>query len=476
MNQVNAITSSKVPGPALPLLVAGAFFMENLDATVIVTAMPQMASAFAVHPIDMNIGISAYILTLTVFIPASGWIANRFGARNVFTTAMVIFTLASVLCALSADLATFTAARVLQGFGGAMMVPVGRLIVLRNTSKADLIKAIATITWPGLVAPILGPPVGGFLTTYASWHWIFILNVPLGMLGLWLAWRLIPEESPQNETPFDMLGFLLTGSACFSLMFGLELFNHQTLSHWVPLLCISASLLLGGLAVYHAKRQITPLIDLWALRIKSYSVTIWSGSLYRIAIGAVPFLLPLLFQIGFGMSAFHAGLLVLAVFAGNLMMKPFTSSILYRFRFRSTLLVNGLLNAVTIFSCALITPETPYVLIILLLFVSGLTRSMQFTALNTLAYSEIPASKMGGANTFSNMIQQLAMGLGIAIGALALRIAEWFHPYRAGMIPLENFQIAFVVIGVVALLSIVDTLTLNRDAGDEVRKRPSRLK
>lgn len=380
MNQVNAITSSKVPGSALPLLVAGAFFMENLDATVIVTAMPQMASAFAVHPIDMNIGISAYILTLTVFIPASGWIANRFGARNVFTTAMVIFTLASVLCALSADLATFTAARVLQGF------------------------------------------------------------------------------------------------ACFSLMFGLELFNHQTLSHWVPLLCISASLLLGGLAVYHAKRQITPLIDLWALRIKSYSVTIWSGSLYRIAIGAVPFLLPLLFQIGFGMSAFHAGLLVLAVFAGNLMMKPFTSAILYRFRFRSTLLVNGLLNAVTIFSCALITPETPYVLIILLLFVSGLTRSMQFTALNTLAYSEIPASKMGGANTFSNMIQQLAMGLGIAIGALALRIAEWFHPYRAGMIPLENFQIAFVVIGVVALLSIVDTLTLNRDAGDEVRKRPSRLK
>lgn len=190
MNQVNVITSSKVPGPALPLLVAGAFFMENLDATVIVTAMPQMASAFAVHPIDMNIGISAYILTLTVFIPASGWIANRFGARNVFTTAMVIFTLASVLCALSADLATFTAARVLQGFGGAMMVPVGRLIVLRNTSKADLIKAIATITWPGLVAPILGPPVGGFLTTYASWHWIFILKLQCHNL----EWEFVPHR------------------------------------------------------------------------------------------------------------------------------------------------------------------------------------------------------------------------------------------------------------------------------------------
>ncbi|CNK94565.1 putative membrane transport protein [Yersinia frederiksenii] len=468
------MSHSALRSSALPLLVAGAFFMENLDGTVIVTAMPQMASAFAVHPIDMNIGISAYILTLTVFIPASGWIANRFGARNIFAAAMVIFTLASVLCALSTNLMEFTGARILQGFGGAMMVPVGRLIVLRNTAKADLIKAIATITWPGLVAPILGPPVGGFITTYASWHWIFILNVPLGIIGLWLAWRLIPQESPQKETPFDTLGFLLTGSACFGLMFGLELFNHQSFSRLVPLFCIAGSLILGACAVYHAKRQTFPLIDLWALQIKSYSVTVWGGGLFRMAIGAVPFLLPLLFQIGFGLSAFSAGLLVLAVFAGNLAMKPFTSAILYRFRFRPTLLVNGLLNAATIFACALITPDTPNTLIIMLLFVSGLTRSMQFTALNTLAFSEVPPPKMAGANTLSNMAQQLAIGLGIAIGALALRIAEWFHPYRAGMIPLENFQIAFVVIGVVALLSVVDTLALSRDAGDEVRKKPIR--
>lgn len=372
------MSHSALRSSALPLLVAGAFFMENLDGTVIVTAMPQMASAFAVHPIDMNIGISAYILTLTVFIPASGWIANRFGARNIFAAAMVIFTLASVLCALSTNLME------------------------------------------------------------------------------------------------DTLGFLLTGSACFGLMFGLELFNHQSFSRLVPLFCIAGSLILGACAVYHAKRQTFPLIDLWALQIKSYSVTVWGGGLFRMAIGAVPFLLPLLFQIGFGLSAFSAGLLVLAVFAGNLAMKPFTSAILYRFRFRPTLLVNGLLNAATIFACALITPDTPNTLIIMLLFVSGLTRSMQFTALNTLAFSEVPPPKMAGANTLSNMAQQLAIGLGIAIGALALRIAEWFHPYRAGMIPLENFQIAFVVIGVVALLSVVDTLALSRDAGDEVRKKPIR--
>ncbi|CAI0868866.1 High-copy suppressor of rspA [Serratia proteamaculans] len=456
---------------ALPLLVAGAFFMENLDGTVIVTAMPQMAAAFGVRPVDMNIGISAYILTLTVFIPASGWIANRFGARNIFAAAVLIFTLASVLCAASVNLPTFTAARILQGFGGALMVPVGRLVVLRNTAKPDLIKAIATITWPGLVAPILGPPVGGFITTYASWHWIFILNVPLGIAALWLAWRLIPQEAPQKGVPFDALGFVLTGIACFGLMFGLDLINHPQLSWLVPALCIAGSLALGTLAVRHAKRTAHPLINLWAMRIKSYAVTIWGGTLFRIAIGAVPFLLPLLFQIGFGLNAFDAGLLVLAVFAGNLVMKPFTSAVLYRFRFRTTLVVNGLLNAITIFACALLTPQTPIWLILALLFVSGLTRSMQFTALNTLAFSEVPQPQMNGANTLFNVSQQMGSGLGIAIGALALRLAEMLMPQSGERIPLVDFQWAFVVIGVIALLAVIDCFTLDANAGSEVRQR-----
>ncbi|RJF57732.1 MFS transporter [Serratia inhibens] len=458
---------------ALPLLVAGAFFMENLDGTVIVTAMPQMAAAFGVRAVDMNIGISAYILTLTVFIPASGWIANRFGARNVFAAAVVIFTLASVLCAASVNLPTFTAARILQGFGGALMVPVGRLVVLRNTAKPDLIKAIATITWPGLVAPILGPPVGGFITTYASWHWIFLLNVPLGVAALWLAWRLIPQEAPQKGVPFDATGFMLTGIACFGLIFGLDLINHPQLSWLVPVLCILGSLALGALAVRHAKRAAHPLINLWAMRIKSYAVTIWGGALFRIAIGAVPFLLPLLFQIGFGLNAFDAGLLVLAVFAGNLAMKPFTSAILYRFRFRTTLVVNGLLNAATIFACALLTPQTPTWLIVALLFVSGLTRSMQFTALNTLAFSEVPQPQMSGANTLFTVSQQMGSGLGIAIGALALRLAEMLIPQSPDRLPLVDFQLAFGVIGVIALLAVVDSLTLNPEAGSEVRRKKS---
>ncbi len=461
------------PGSALPLLVAGAFFMENLDATVIVTALPQMAQAFGVHPVDMNIGVSAYILTLTVFIPASGWIANRFGTRKVFSLAIVLFTLASILCSMSTSLGTFTAARMLQGFSGALMVPVGRLVVLKNTAKPDLIRAIATITWPGLVAPIIGPPLGGFITTFASWHWIFILNVPLGFIALYFSQKLIPAFTGEKGVPFDLTGFVLTGAACLGLMFGLDLFNQQGIG-WLPAVCVAASLMLGALTVRHSLRTPYPLLPLVALKIKSYAVTIYGGSLFRMAIGALPFLLPLMFQLGYGMSAFNAGLLVLAVFAGNLAMKPFTSAILHRYRFRSIMLINGLLNSATIFACALLTPEVPTVLTLLLLFASGMTRSMQFTALNTLAFSQVPGEQMSGANTLFNTAQQLSTGLGIAIGALSLRIADHFQPAGAS-IQLGNFHLAFIIIGLFSLAGTLDSLALSPTAGDEIRRKKTRV-
>lgn len=457
------------PGSALPLLVAGAFFMANLDATVIVTALPQMAKDFGVHPVDMNIGVSAYILTLTVFIPASGWIANRFGTRNVFSMALVQFTLASVLCSASVSLGTFTAARMLQGFAGALMVPVGRLVVLKNTKKSDLIRAIATITWPGLVAPILGPPLGGFITTYASWHWIFILNVPLGVVALLFARRLIPQIPGEKGVPFDVTGFVLTGIACLGLIFGLDKFNEGNID-WKPFAMIGAALMTGALAIWHSKRAAYPLLPLVALNIKSYAVTIYGGSLFRVAIGALPFLLPLMFQLAYGMSAFDAGLLVLSVFAGNLAMKPFTSAILHRFRFKSIMLVNGLLNSVTIFACALLTPQVPTALTLLLLFASGMTRSMQFTALNTLAFSQVPAGQMSGANTLFNTAQQISTGLGIAIGALSLRIAGHFLP-ASETLQIDTFHIAFIIIGLFSLAGTLDSLTLDKTAGDEIRRK-----
>ncbi len=458
---------------AIAWLVAGAFFMENLDGTVIVTALPQMAASFRVHPLDLNVGISAYLLTLAVLIPASGWVADRFGARRVFASAIVMFTLSSLLCALCGNLTEFVLARVLQGVGGAMMVPVGRLTVLRATEKHNLINAIATITWPGLAAPVLGPPLGGFITTYASWHWIFLLNLPLGLIALPLALRLIPPGKLVTDKPFDTLGFLLTGLACFVFMYGLELFSHQGASWAAACFCVLLGLGAALLAAQHAKRQKHPVIDYGVLAYRSYATTIWGGSLFRSAIAAIPFLLPLLFQLGFGLSAFASGALVLAVFAGNLAMKPFTTRLLRRFSFRSLLLVNGTLNAALIFACGLLTPGTPVPLIAALLFASGLSRSMQFTAINTLAFAEVPEAKMSGANTLFNMAQQMAMGVGIALGAVALRLAMLAHPGSHGMVPLAAFHIAFGITAAIALAGMFDVFALSPRAGEAIRaKKP----
>jgi len=457
-------------GSAIALLVAGAFFMENLDGTVVVTALPQMASSFGVHPIDLNIGVSSYVLTLAILIPASGWIADRFGARPVFAAAVVVFTLASILCGFCQSLAAFTFARILQGVGGAMMVPVGRLAVLRSTEKRDLIRAIATITWPGLVAPILGPPLGGFITTYASWRWIFLLNAPLGLIALVLALRLLPKGRQDRAKQFDWVGFVLTGVACFALMYGLDLIGREGTSWPAAGLSMAGGIAAGAAAVLHAKRQPHPLVDFEALRVRSYAVTIWGGSLFRIAIGSIPFLLPLLFQVGFGLNAFASGMLVLAVFAGNLLIKPFTTPILRHFSFRQVLIVNGLLNAAAIFGCALLTPETPLAAMVGLLFISGMTRSMQFTALATLAFADIPEARMSGANTLLNIAQQMAMGMGIAFGAVALRIAGLIDPGAQGAIPLANFHVAFVIVGAIALIGVIDASGLHPGAGEEVRR------
>jgi EmrB/QacA subfamily drug resistance transporter len=461
-----AFSSRSAP---VALLVAGAFFMENLDGTIVVTAVPQMATAFRVHPIDLNIGVSAYLLTLAVLIPASGWVADRFGARRVFAGAIAVFTIASILCGFSESLTAFTSARVMQGIGGAMMVPVGRLAILRSTEKYELIGAIATITWPGLAAPVLGPPLGGFITTYASWHWIFFLNVPLGLIAFVLTLRLMPNEKGGARRSFDGVGFILTGVACFALMYSLDLVSRDGASWPAASLLILGSLAAGGLGVLHARHRKYPLVDLRALSVHSYAVTIWGGSVFRIAIGSIPFLLPLLFQVGFGLSAFASGLLVLAVFAGNLVMKPLTTPVLRRLSFRTILISNGLLNAAAIFACIFLTPATPVIVVVLLLFVSGVTRSMQFTALNTLAFADVSEDRMSGANTLFNMAQQMAMGMGIALGAVALRIAGLFQPNASGAIPLTNFHIAFAIVGVIALIAILDVLGLAPSAGDNVR-------
>src|SRR6266446_1287492 len=422
----------------IALLVAGALFMEQLDGTVIATALPQMAQSFGVAAVELNIGMSAYLLTAAVFIPASGWMTDRFGARTVFASAIVTFTLSSVLCAASGTLWQFTLARVLQGIGGALMVPV------------------------------VGPPLGGLITTYSSWHWIFLLNVPLGVAGLGLALILIPNSRGEGRGGFDWSGFALTGLASFSLMYSLETIGRGRIDWFVaaPLLCVGLGA--GAYAVRHALRAVHPLLDLAAFKVPSFAVTVSGGVLFRTAISAVPFLLPLMFQLAFGLSPLDSGLLLLAVFAGNLGMKPATTMVLGRFGFRRTLLWNGALAMATIFACGFLTAATPTAVIVAVLFLNGLLRSMGFTTINALSFSDLDQARMSGANTLFSMLQQMGNALGVAGGAIMLRAATLTHPGDAEVTTAE-FHLAFWAIGLVGLAGVWHFRRLAPDVGAALR-------
>jgi len=454
------------------LLVAGAFFMEFLDGTVIATALPDMAKSFGVQAVDLNIGISAYLITLAVLIPASGWIADRFGARKVFTLALAIFTLASVLCGLATSVDQFVAMRVLQGMGGALMVPVGRLAVLRTTPKHLLITAIATLTWPALVAPIIGPPLGGFITSYANWRWIFFINVPLGLIAIVLALRIIPDISEETRRPFDTPGFIATSVAMVSLVCAMEMMGAQQVNTTLTLALVATGVATLIYALRHFRRARWPMIRLDALQVPTFRVTMYGGSLFRASISAVPFLLPLLFQVGFGMDAFHSGLLVLAVFVGNLTIKPATTPLLRGLGFKKLLLINGALNVLALLACAFLTPQTPVWVIMLVLYLGGVFRSIQFTAISTLAFADVPSPQMSYANTLFSTATQLAVGLGITLGAIGIRIGELCSEMLGiDALPGISFRLAFVAIALVCLLGMFDTLRLVKDAGSAVSSK-----
>ncbi len=454
------------------LLVAGAFFMEFLDGTVIATALPDMAKSFGVQAVDLNIGISAYLITLAVLIPASGWIADRFGARKVFTLALAIFTLASVLCGLATSVDQFVAMRVLQGMGGALMVPVGRLAVLRTTPKHLLITAIATLTWPALVAPIIGPPLGGFITSYANWRWIFFINVPLGLIAIVLALRIIPDISEETRRPFDTPGFIATSVAMVSLVCAMEMMGAQQVNTTLTLALVATGVVTLIYALRHFRRARWPMIRLDALQVPTFRVTMYGGSLFRASISAVPFLLPLLFQVGFGMDAFHSGLLVLAVFVGNLTIKPATTPLLRGLGFKKLLLINGALNVLALLACAFLTPQTPVWVIMLVLYLGGVFRSIQFTAISTLAFADVPSPQMSYANTLFSTATQLAVGLGITLGAIGIRIGELCSEMLGiDALPGISFRLAFVAIALVCLLGMFDTLRLVKDAGSAVSSK-----
>ena len=450
----------------MALLVAGTFFMEILDGTIIATAAAAIAADLNVRPVDINLAMTSYLITLAVGIPISGWLAERFGARRVFTSAIAIFTIASLLCALSPNLMFLCGARMLQGIGGAMMVPVGRLVVLREADRKEFLEAIAYLTWPALIAPVIAPVLGGLLVTYSSWHWIFLINVPLGIVAFIVATRVVPDIRARKLPPPDWVGFLLCGTALAALVIGMELVGAAP-TPWAGVVLWFVLAAAGTVAaLWWFRRSQHPLLDLRALRIPTFLVGNRGGALYRLVINAVPFLLPLMFMIGFGWSALEAGLMTMAVFAGNVLIKPVTSPMIRRFGYRRVLLLSNIGGALTLVACAFLNPETPLALIAVVLFASGVLRSIGFSAYNTLQFMDVPKARMAGANTLSSTIAQVATGLGIAVGALILRGAEAILARIPETAPVTGYQWTFAVLGVIMLYPVVEALRMHRSAGE----------
>jgi len=446
-------------------IVACAFFMETLDSTIIVTALPRMAAAFGTSPVNLSLGLTAYMLALAILIPASGWIADRFGTKTVFCAAIGVFTLASILCGLSNTTGQFVAARVLQGAGGAMMSPVGRLVMLRSTERKDLVRVMNFITLPGLIGPVIGPPVGGFITTYLSWRYIFFLNVPVGLLGMALVYALIQNGRGETRRIFDVLGFGLNGVTLASVIYGMDLLGGHGSTETGAIL-ILIGLMLGAAAFRHARRRAHPILDFSALRARTFAAINAGGSFFRIAIAAPTFLMPLLFQVGLGMTAFASGLLILGHAVGDLAAKIVTTRTLRRFGFRAVLIWSAVVFAILTAACAGFTRGTSLVIIVPVLFVSGVCRSLQMTAQTAFQFTEIASADITGASTLSSVMLQVVRAIGVALAAVLLNISLALSG-RVAM-SLIDFRIAFVAISAIGLISLFWYLPLEHGSGAEL--------
>ncbi|WP_254606419.1 DHA2 family efflux MFS transporter permease subunit [Sphingomonas bacterium] len=450
------------------LIVACAMFMENLDATVLATALPTMAHDFGVRAPEMSVALTAYLLALAIFIPASGSLADRLGARPVFRAAIALFMAGSIACGLAPSLPAMIAARFVQGTGGAMMIPVGRLVLLRSVAKRDMVSAMSWLVMPALVGPILGPPVGGFIVTYLDWRWIFWLNVPIGIAGILLVGRFIADVREPSAHPFDGRGFALSALALGCLLSAFELASRSGGRR-----IAAALIVVGGLVcllyLAHARRTAHPILDLSLMRVPTFRVSVLAGSLTRITQGAQPFLLPLMMQLAFHLSAAQSGTMTVATALGSFGMKGLARRILRRFGFRSSLVVVGLLGTTSYAVCGLFRPDWPLPVMFGVLVVSGFLLSFQFTAYNTIAYDEIGKERMSAATSFYSTFQQLMLSLGICTGGAALHLSMMA---RGHALPeFADFSAAFWTVTAISLAAVVFNARLDPHAGDELSGR-----
>ncbi|WP_369407890.1 MFS transporter [Roseomonas rosulenta] len=450
----------------IALIVASALFMQNLDSAVLATALPAMARDLNEDPARLGAAITSYLVALTVFIPFSAWIADRFGAKRVFMLAILVFVASSVLCGRAQGLGELVGFRILQGVGGAMMVPVGRLLLLRGVAKKDMLSAMAWLTMPALLGPVTGPPLGGVLTDLFSWRAVFWINVPIGLIGFALvAWK-IPYVAPTRPGPPDLLGLALTGATLALAMFGIETVGRHVVPGWISAASLVLGVLAGVLAVLHMRRRERPAVDLSLFRIATFRDPALAGSIFRTGAGAVPFLIPVMLQIGFGMSASQSGFVSFATALGAFAMKPLVRPLLRRTGFRAALAGNGVVAAAGIAALALLTPAWPAAAIFLLLAAGGLARSLQFTALNTLAFADVPAERMSAATALYGTLQQLTPALGVVLATTTLEVSLTLS--GRGALAVADFSWGFLVAAAVVLASVPLHARLAADAGAEV--------
>lgn len=448
----------------IPMIVAVAFLMEQLDATILTTAIPDMAASLRSTPVRLNLAVTTYVLVLAIFIPVSGWFADRFGARKVFVAALAVFTLGSVACGAAQSLPMLVATRAVQGFGGAMMTPVGRLILLRSFPRRDLVRAMTYMTLPAILGPVAGPLLGGLITTYASWRWIFFVNIPFGLAGILLALRFVEDTRGDAERPFDLPGFLLVGAGVALIQVGMEAAGRP----FVPAgaialsLAVAAALLLAFVA--YARRVAHPAVDLGLFGQRSFAVGTLAGGLCRVGLNGAPFLLPLMLQVGFGMSPVASGSLTFVSSVGAVLVRVVAGPLLRRFGFKGVLSGSAILGALVLAGFALLEPTTPRWIIAAAIFLFGLMRSTQFMTSNTLSYADLPAAQLSRATSLGGVLQQLSVSFGVSASATVLSLVGG----HGGVLTPARFHETFLLTAVVPLLALPGFLFLRPEDGARV--------
>jgi len=452
----------------VPLIVACAMFMEAVDANVIVTALPAMAHDFGRDPVTLKIAVTSYVLGLGVFIPICGWVADRFGARTVFRLAICIFVGGSMLCAASNSLITFTLARFVQGIGGAMMVPVGRIIIFRAVHRSEFIRAMNYLSLPAMLGPAAGPLLGGFITTYLHWRLIFFINIPIGILGIYLTNRHIANLREEHPGPLDWFGFFLSASGGSLFLLGLSLVGGDLVSSSTAFYMCVAGLVALLAYWFYAQRIKRPILDLRFLRVPTFQASVLGGSLFRVGLGAVPFLLPLSLQEALGMTAFQSGLITCASAVGGMFMRTAAARLLRHYGFRTVLIYNAALSGIAIAACGTFFPGTPTSVIWLVVLLGGFFPALQFTSLNSLAYAEIESRDVGRATSLASVIQQLSLGLGVTVAGIVLQASQELQGHAT--IQWTDFWPAFLVVGLFSVASIAVTRRLPHNAGADIAR------